>query len=565
LSGKYPADSETSELRTLIEQFSEDWALHKRYFDIPLSEEDIAAKGTFLERSRAVLDSLPFESLSLDGQIDYLLLRNLLAYEQEKLSWQAERERELLRFLPFAKTIVELEQGRRCGKPLDAQRAGSALSAAAQEVERAGPLVRRSLAALARALRDNELQTLAGRLVRAVERLREIVQRWHKFYRGYDPAHTWWASAPYTQLDSALEKLAIDLRRQYLDESDEASDTAVVGDPVGRRALVNELRFSMVAYSPEELLGIAQRELSWCEERMVAASKEMGCGADWKKALERVKEDHVPPGEQPTLVRELAREAIEFVAGKQLVTVPTLARELWRVDMLPPEKQRVNPFFTGGEVISVAYPTDEMPHEEKLMRLRGNNRHFARATVHHELIPGHFLQGYMAARHRKYRAIFRTPFYVEGWCLHWEMLLWDLGFAKTPENRVGMLFWRMHRCARVLFSINFHLGQMTAEQCVALLVERVGMEQKNAEAEVRRSLAGDFPPLYQCAYLIGGLQLRALHRELVGSGKMTNREFHDAVLQENAIPVELIRAKLTGQRLAREFRPAWRFAQLAEE
>jgi hypothetical protein len=41
------------------------------------------------------------------------------------------------------------------------------------------------------------------------------------------------------------------------------------------------------------------------------------------------------------------------------------------------------------------------------------------------------------------------------------MLLWDQGFNATPEDRVGALFWRMHRSARIIFSLGFHLGTMT--------------------------------------------------------------------------------------------------------
>jgi uncharacterized protein (DUF885 family) len=137
--------------------------------------------------------------------------------------------------------------------------------------------------------------------------------------------------------------------------------------------------------------------------------------------------------------------------------------------------------------------------------------------------------------------------------------MWDLNFAKTPENRVGMLFWRMHRCARIIFSLSFHLGKMTPQQAIDFLVNRVGHERENAVAEVRRSFDGSYTPLYQAAYLLGGLQLYALHRELVDSGKMTNRAFHDAVLKENSIPVEMVRAGLTKQKLTRDFKPAWKF------
>jgi uncharacterized protein (DUF885 family) len=292
---------------------------------------------------------------------------------------------------------------------------------------------------------------------------------------------------------------------------------------------------------------------------MKKASNEMGFGDDWKKALEKVKQDHVEPGKQPELIKELALEAIKYVDDHDLVTVPPLCRETWRMEMMSPERQLASPFFTGGEVISIAFPTAGMAHEQKMMSMRGNNKHFSRATVHHELIPGHHLQGFMQQRYRNYRGMLGTPFLVEGWALYWEMLLWDMNFAKSPENKVGMLFWRMHRCARIVFSLSFHLDKMTPEQCIDLLVNRVGHERDNATAEVRRSFAGDYPPLYQCAYLLGGLQLRSLHKALVDSGKMTNRQFHDAILKENAIPIEMMRADLLQVPLTREFKTSWKF------
>ena len=123
-----------------------------------------------------------------------------------------------------------------------------------------------------------------------------------------------------------------------------------------------------------------------------------------------------------------------------------------------------------------------------------------------------------------------------------------------------MLFWRMHRAARIIFSLRFHLGEMSPQEAIDLLVNRVGHERANATAEVRRSFIGTYPPLYQIAYMMGGLQFRALHRELVGSGRMTDRAFHDAVLRAGSMPVEMVRALLTGAPLSRDYRPQWRFA-----
>ncbi|HSH44359.1 MAG TPA: DUF885 family protein, partial [Longimicrobiales bacterium] len=356
---------------------------------------------------------------------------------------------------------------------------------------------------------------------------------------------------------ASLEAYEEHLRRSLVGEGEE--DDPIVGDPIGAEGLEADLLHEMIPYSVEELIRIAEREFAWCEAEMVKASRELGYGDDWKAALEHVKTLHVEPGEQPGLVLRLADEAIAFLRDRDLVTIPPLAEEVWRMEMLSPERQRVSPFFLGGEVFWVSFPTDEMTHPEKLMSMRGNNEHFSRAVAHHELIPGHHLQGFMSDRYNAHRQLFRTPFWHEGNAVYWEFRLWDLDFPRGPEDRIGMLFWRMHRAARIIFSLSFHLERMTPEEAVDFLVDRVGHERANAEAEVRRSFNGSYPPLYQAGYMLGALQFRELHEELVGSGRMTDREFHDAILRAGSMPVEMVRASLTGRLLERDHRPEWRF------
>jgi uncharacterized protein (DUF885 family) len=58
---------------------------------------------------------------------------------------------------------------------------------------------------------------------------------------------------------------------------------------------------------------------------------------------------------------------------------------------------------------------------------------------------------------------------------------------------------------------------------------------------------------------MGGLEFYALHRDLVDSKKMTDREFHDAILKEGSIPVEMVRAILTKQKMTRDYKPGWKF------
>ncbi|MCC9607230.1 DUF885 family protein [Blastopirellula sp. JC732] len=370
------------------------------------------------------------------------------------------------------------------------------------------------------------------------------------------------------QIDYVLFKNELDYQIQLADlksrgvdtlGSESADESGIKGIPVGRERLLLELQHEMIPYSPEQLMEIAEQEYAWCRAEILKASREMGCGDDWQAAVEKVKRMHVAPGEQPQLIKMLSDEAIAFLKEQELMSIPPLAEETWRMEMMTPERQLVNPFFTGGEVISVSFPTDTMTHKDKLQSLRGNNIPFARATVHHELIPGHHMQGFMNDRYRSYRETFRTPFWLEGWALYWEMLLYDKGFPKSPEDRIGFLVWRSHRCARITFSLGFHLGKLTPQQCVDLLVARVGFEPANAAAEVRRSVGTGYPPLYQAGYMLGGLQFRSLHRQLVDSGQMTDRQFHDAIMQQNFAPVSLVRDILMQKELTAEYRPAWNY------
>jgi hypothetical protein len=526
----------------------------ERCLTAPYSPRRRARMQAFLAEWQQAREALPFDDLTRGDRADWLLFGNLLEHERWRLEQEERQFAEMEPLLPFAADLIALEDERRRLEEVDPE-------AVAERLHQAHARLKETRAALeaqhaAGDANDAPPPTVANRAAATLDRLGKTLEGWFSFQSGYDPLFTWWVERPYRALEAALPEYAAFLRKELAGAADEE---AIIGDPLGRDALLEALEHALIPYSPEELLEIARHEMDWCREEMRRAASDLGHGEDWRAALEQVKSAHVAPGRQPALVRDLAHEAIRYVQEHDLVTVPPLAAECWRMEMMSPEKQKVNPFFLGGETITVSFPASAMEHPQKRMSLRGNNRHFARATVQHELIPGHHLQAFFQERCRPYRRLFRTPFWTEGWTLHWEMLLWDLGFPQTPADRIGMLFWRMHRCARVHFTLAFHMGEMTPPDCVELLVNEVGHERDNATAEVRRSFGGDYDPLYQCAYLIGGLQVRALHRELVGAGRMSHREFHDAFLQENCMPIAVLRALLASLPLERDFRGDWRF------
>jgi len=89
---------------------------------------------------------------------------------------------------------------------------------------------------------------------------------------------------------------------------------------------------------------------------MKRASRDLGYGDDWHKALEHVKNLYVEPGKQPQLIRDLRTKQIEYMDKNNLDHDSAARPRSWRMEMMSPERQLVNPFLTGGETISVSYP-----------------------------------------------------------------------------------------------------------------------------------------------------------------------------------------------------------------
>jgi hypothetical protein len=604
--GALVAKSNGSDLEEVVERFTADQQSLTRRYDASDSPEQRKRMREHYTGWRAQLKALNFDKLNLEGKADYVLLDNYLQYQLALLDRADKQRGEMAPLLPFRDRLLGLQDARRDLKTLDPATAARTLALLARQIDSvrtlfeppAGSRGANAAAATAapaapasdapatvRVPAPKVSRTVANRAAENLDQMRTTITGWYRYYDGYDPLFSWWVKAPYAKLDSSLNAYARTLRQRVvgLPAPSQAvaaaaaggrggraggggggnadNDGPIIGDPIGADGLKADLAHEMIPYSPEELIAIAEKEYAFSLSEAKKASREMGFGDNWKAAMEKVKETYVEPGKQPELIRDLGRQAEDFFDKHDWVTIPALAREDWRMDMLSPDRQKVSPFFLGGESILVSYPTADMSEEDKMMSMRGNNPHFSHATVFHELNPGHHLQQFMQARYNQHRRLFSTPFWNEGQSLYWEMFLWDHDFQVTPEDRMGALFWRMHRSARIIFSLNFHLGKMTPEQAIQFLVDTVDFERANAEGEVRRSFNGSYSPTYQAAYMLGGLQLRALHHELVDTKKMTDREFHDAVLQGGPMPIAMIRARLRANTpLTRDGTPPWRFA-----
>jgi Bacterial protein of unknown function (DUF885) len=539
-------------MRDVIEQWRADDATVQLGLMHCAGENAIARKLQLLATWEQRLADLDFDAMDVENRIDWILLQRKLIRDRNLYEAQIEKNKELREWLPFSEQAENLL--------LKHQQRGKITGEETAEVLEN---IRLKLPDLQKKLEHPEKIPLTA--VQALAVAKQLTEwKGHLDFvidqqQGFVPDFTWWVKNPWAATSAAMDSYAKQLREKIAKQTG-GDDDPLIGSAVGATRLAQELAYESIDYTADELIAFANREFAWCEAEMKKNAREMNCGDDWKKALEKVKNDHAAVGTQDEMVRDQALKSIAFVKENDLVTVPPLCEEFWNTRMSDPATQKMNPYVAyGGQGVLVAFAHEDMNHEDKQMAMRGNNLHFLRVVVAHELIPGHHLQRYLGDRNRPWRGAFNTPFLVEGWALHWEMRLWDLHYPQTPEDRIGFLFWKMHRCARIIVSLNFHLGKMTPEQMIQFLIERVGHEKLGATSEVRRYISGNYSALYQCGYLLGGIQLNALQKELVRPGKLTEKQFHDRVLTEGPIPIELIRAAMLDQKLPRDAKPQWRF------
>jgi hypothetical protein len=512
-----------SELRDAIELYSTDRRALMRRHSISMSEARHARLAEFYRAWAERLAVVDFDALGREGQVDHLLLAGRVRYEQRKLELDAVRRAETAPYLPFAATIVELEEARRRFEEIDPAALARTLHELAVAVDAAREALDEESESddeeAGEAIEPDPL--VLERAARGTDELKRALAGWFRFHDRYHPLFSWWVAAPHEEAEEALTKYAAALRKEAgVDEDD---DDAIHGQPIGRDALLAELAYEMIPYTPEELIEIAEAEFAWCENEYRRAAAELGYGDDWKAALERGR--RLPRAERPrhraaTVPRGVAHADDEPRAPEGDAV---LHRRRDRHGRLPDRRHEPR-----GEA-------DEPAWQQPALLARGGA---PRAD------PGPPPAGlHVAALPRAPR---RVPHAVPGRGLG--------AVLGTPA--VGS---RLRRDARG--------ADRDRRGGVRVVRERV--PPRRGRARLRRRLeggvggrwvSGGYGPLYQCAYMLGGIQLRGLRRELVDTGRMTDRAFHDAVLQQNAIPIELIRAALTGQELTRDFRSTWRFA-----
>lgn len=168
-----------------------------------------------------------------------------------------------------------------------------------------------------------------------------------------------------------------------------------------------------------------------------------------------------------------------------------------------------------------------------------------RSSVVHEAYPGHHMQLQLANRSTSLiRRIQRNNLMVEGWALYCEEAMYDQGFyGSDPRQMLAIIGGIRFRAARIIVDTKLQTGQMTYQQAIDWMVEKLGASVEYIEKEVNRYTLTPTTPM---TYLLGKEQIKQVRealRQKMGD-QYSIKRFHDLLLNEGAIPPVLIYRKV---------------------
>jgi uncharacterized protein (DUF885 family) len=168
------------------------------------------------------------------------------------------------------------------------------------------------------------------------------------------------------------------------------------------------------------------------------------------------------------------------------------------------------------------------------------------ALAYHEGIPGHHMQIAIAQELQglpEFRTLGGHTAFIEGWGLYAEEIPKELGLYTDPYKEFGQLGMEIFRAARLVVDTGIHAKKWTREEAAQYYLENIPNPEGDVRAEIDRYIVW---PGQATAYMIGKLKIIELRRkaEAALGDAFDVREFHDAVLTNGSVPLDILEANI---------------------
>src|SRR6266568_3858145 len=298
---------------------------------------------------------------------------------------------------------------------------------------------------------------------------------------------------------------------------------------------------------PDEVHELGLREVARIEDEMRAILDANGfAGQPIGEAMDKLAKDprflypNNDKGRAEALARytELIAQATERSSKQLFLTTPRAKIEVRRV---PEFKEATAP----GAYYDFAAMDGTRPgiFFANLRDMNEVPKWSMPTLAYHEGVPGHHWQISTAEELKglpQFRKVIPFTAYMEGWALYCEWLAKHVGwYDHDPFGDLGRLRDELFRAVRLVVDTGIHAKRWTREQAIAYMREKTGMGEKEVKSEIERYIVA---PGQACAYKIGMLkiqELRARAEKELGA-RFDQREFHDTVLKNGALPLEIL-------------------------
>jgi uncharacterized protein (DUF885 family) len=333
----------------------------------------------------------------------------------------------------------------------------------------------------------------------------------------------------------AWKKLYAYFETKYLPEA--RPSIAVTSLPHGRetyQALIHSL--TTTAMTPEEIHNLGLAEVKRLESEMEALLNQVGFTgsiSEYERKLAADPSQHFQSKDEMLAYCRNIAKIIEPQLPNQFRHIPML---LYGIRAIPPDREAATAsnaqppaadFSRPGWFNLNAYEPDKQVKYDK------------ESLVLHEAVPGHIFQITLAhglADLPEFRRFYMNSAYVEGWALYVESLGADLGLYREPASRFGQLASERFRAVRLVVDTGMHAFGWPKEKALDYFSTHAPAMSK---AEIDRYISW---PAQALSYKLGQLkirQLRTFAEQKLGP-KFDVREFHDMVLRNGTLPLELL-------------------------
>jgi len=345
----------------------------------------------------------------------------------------------------------------------------------------------------------------------------------------------------------AFDRVATFLEGEYMQAA--ADSLAAEELPGGKDYYRHAIRtYVTLDMDPAEIHNIGLAEVKRIRNEMNALVEQVNKETDFRGDFEDFTEFlRTDPQFYAKTPRELLKEA-SYIAKRIDYRLPEFFGKLPRLPYgVVPVPDEIAPNYTtasynpaaiggnrGGAYWLNTHALDQRPLYELV------------ALTLHEAAPGHHLQGALSLELEnvpKFRRDLYLSAYGEGWALYTERLGVEMGVYETPYQQFGRLSYEMWRAARLVIDTGIHSQGWTRQQALDYLSDNTSLSKANVRAEVDRYISW---PGQALSYKMGEIKIRELRsRAEAALGKQFDlRAFHDAVLANGALPMEMLEAEM---------------------